>query len=141
MTDKPQTPAPDWDARARHDPLAGSQRMTLRDRVAKAAETYLHQRADFAAPINFADLADAVIEAGLSERDAGWQPIEDAPRDGTMILGWCRSLGRHIVYWGAQPEHNPHATWISATCRINHIDKPTHWRPLPAPPDPKDQQA
>ena len=122
MTDKPQTPAADRDARARET-------IALCDHDWSDAERHI------AAALRSAHAS------GLSERDAGWQAIESAPRDGTMILGWCRSLGRQIVYWGAQPEHNPHATWISATCRINHIDKPTHWRPLPAPPDPKDQQA
>lgn len=63
-----------------------------------------------------------------------WQPIETAPKDGTEILGWCQRLGRHIVSWGCQPQHNPHHFWISSTCNINHIDQPTKWMSLPDPP-------
>ncbi len=59
---------------------------------------------------------------------AEWQTIDTAPKDGTLILGWNRRFGRHIVYWGCQPHHNPHYFWIS---KISHIDQPTHWMPLP----------
>ena len=80
------------------------------------------------------------ILAGMRIRNEGlamtseWQPIETAPKDGSEILGWCHGLGRHIVSWGCQPQHNPRHFWISSTCNINHIDQPTHWMPLPAPP-------
>lgn len=66
--------------------------------------------------------------------DTAWSPIATAPKDGTEILGWNRRLGRHIVSWGCQPQHNPHHCWISSTCNTNHIDQPTHWCPLPPPP-------
>ena len=69
--------------------------MTLRDRVAKAAETYLHQRADFAAPINFADLADAVIEAGLSERDGS--KCEECGRTTARRLTSCERCGLYLA--------------------------------------------
>lgn len=61
----------------------------------------------------------------------GWQTIDSAPKDGTEILGWNKHLGRHIVSWGCQHQHNPNYFWISSTCNINHIDQPTHWQPLP----------
>ena len=72
--------------------------------------------------------------ASLLERQV-WQPIDTAPKDGTEILGWNYHLGRHIVSWAVQPCHNPHPAWISSTCRTNHLDPPTHWMPLPTPPN------
>ena len=63
-----------------------------------------------------------------------WQDIETAPRDGTLVLAWS---GRAplIAYWGRDNALNP-LGWIGGHCRINHIDQPTHWMPLPAPPYP-----
>ena len=132
--------------------------MTLRDRVAKAAETYLHQRADFAAPINFADLADAVIEAGLSERDAGWQSIDSAPRDGTVVDVWLIGSLSDIEFYCSSPPQKVgrgkycgrSAGWMwlvdkwrpfLSGLNMPTFIQPTHWRPLPSPPDPKDQQS
>lgn len=76
-----------------------------------------------------ADIQQQAIEAYR------WQPIETAPRDGTEILGWCSRLGRHIVSWGCQPQHNPHSFWVSSTCKVSHIDQPTHWMELPDAPN------
>ena len=68
--------------------------------------------------------------------DEGWQPIETAPKDGTHILAYCdrmkevgevmwsTSFGR----WGA--------TWVIAGFNQPWASRPTHWRPLPAPPQP-----
>lgn len=73
-------------------------------------------------------------EGIMTESKTTWQPIETAPKDGQLILGWNRNFGRHIVYWGCQPEHNPHHFWIAASCRINHIDQPDLWTELPDAP-------
>lgn len=75
--------------------------------------------------------AIAAYDAAESE---GWQSIETAPKDGTEIIGWNTRLGRHIVSWKCQPQHNPYYAWISSTCNINHIDPPTRWSPLLPPP-------
>lgn len=61
-----------------------------------------------------------------------WQPIETAPKDGTRILAWDgRSI--HVAYWGWDNPANRLA-WLGGHCRIDHIDQPTHWMPLPEPP-------
>lgn len=69
-----------------------------------------------------------------------WQPIETAPKDGTIFLVFNRGVrGRHIhdVWCGTylaekqglvaagQFDGAPHLGWL-----------PTHWMPLPDPPRP-----
>lgn len=79
------------------------------------------------------------------EREQGWQPIESAPKDGTAIL-----VTRHMGHWGWV---RGYARWEEANYRnvgvfagwISHgftdppgelgLAHPTHWRPLPAPPE------
>lgn len=68
-----------------------------------------------------------------------WRTIDSAPKDGTRIITfhlwttYIQMVG--ISYWGSQGMYNAPA-WhtYSATGAINHIDQPTHWMPLPAPP-------
>ena len=68
-----------------------------------------------------------------------WRPIETAPRDGTRIDIWgtnpdgsgCRVAN---VCWG------PVADWMGrerADWQHYHVDAftPTHWMPLPSPPE------
>lgn len=54
-----------------------------------------------------------------------WQPIETAPRDGTLVLCWLNIGGHALVY-----RHR--SAW--RTGPIGEAVKPTHWQPLPAPP-------
>lgn len=62
-----------------------------------------------------------------------WQPIETAPKDGTRILAIAPPDGHQIVAWGQSKRR---ANW-----RINFETgpawwgAPTHWIPLPAPPE------
>lgn len=52
-----------------------------------------------------------------------WQPIETAPRDGTIILSFDTSAGIPIDL----------AHWLNGTWRDDG-GEPTHWMPLPSPP-------
>lgn len=79
----------------------------------------------------------------------GWQPIETAPRDGTVIDLWHDELGRTPdCKWGL-PEHccgeagqycdsewhSLKEDWVSTTFNEMLDDLAyTHWMPLPAPP-------
>jgi hypothetical protein len=70
----------------------------------------------------------------LAKPAVEWMPIETAPKDGTRVLVWSdkhawRGIG--IAYWGRNNPLNRLA-WIGGHCRIDHIDQPTHWMPLPA---------
>ena len=64
-----------------------------------------------------------------------WQPIETAPKDGTVILQWhpCGNLWPAyylIVQWSPSCE-----AWMSPIDTDSSYFFPgTHWMPLPAPP-------
>lgn len=86
-------------------------------------------------------------EAAMRERD--WQPIETAPRDGTVVDLWLQSLiwladgGQQVAVefrvpaaqWFDQQwcdeDGNPHP-WIKDW--KGEVIRLSHWRPLPAPP-------
>src|ERR1700734_3026912 len=63
----PDALLPDWDAKARE--IAND----------------VHGRSYGWLVTNIATALRTAHAAGLSERDAGWQPIESAPRDGRVI--------------------------------------------------------
>ena len=75
---------------------------------------------------------------------AEWQPIETAPRDGTLILvtgvnGLNTVLAAY--YWeGDDYSPNPYKGWsgIVNSFGEQRIAEPTHWMPLPEPPSEKD---
>jgi len=73
----------------------------------------------------------------MSDGTIGWQPIETAPKDGTNILVYT-AYGQCEVYWGD-------CGWEQKACIFVEDDGywnaflcvlPTHWMPLPAPPQP-----
>jgi len=58
-----------------------------------------------------------------------WQPIETAPKDGTMIL----------VCWAGSGMHPIVSRWLLRSMAWTHpfnkpVNPPTHWMPLPEPP-------
>jgi hypothetical protein len=71
-----------------------------------------------------------------------WQPIETAPRSDERILAFCKSLngGRPecvVIYGG---EGWPFGDWRvpgvdQPYLNTDHDFEPTHWMPLPTPPD------
>ena len=80
-----------------------------------------------------------------------WQPIETAPKDGTWMLVACRwirdpeeeGLGDwcRIVRWAADERYKgfPWATMDPEGIAFGGTIKegvPTHWMPLPEPPNP-----
>lgn len=75
-----------------------------------------------------------------------WQPIETAPRDGTVILlrgkDGGAAEGSWTIWAGAHKERDKDPNWyeapepdmlISALAGFGH-KAPTHWAPLPEPP-------
>lgn len=73
---------------------------------------------------------------------ADWQPIETAPKDGSVVLGcypppwhesWSRWRAPQAVYWGVYHPNAPgKMTWRNgADGRPVSV---THWMPLPEPP-------
>lgn len=82
---------------------------------------------------------------------ADWRPIEEAPKDGTEILGWRDDCGVLLVRWtslaefltDAEREQYDEETehqedWFIADfvqgSRLENDCVPTHWMPLPEPP-------
>jgi hypothetical protein len=71
-----------------------------------------------------------------------WQPIETAPKDGTLILAWFTWLhGRVcICSWNTDRyAKRPRPYWSTLDERVFGISRaregqPTHWMPLPDPP-------
>lgn len=64
----------------------------------------------------------------LGVKKGEWQKIETAPKDGTEVLAaWSGSpLVRIVAYYDR---------WIEGRDG-DGIETPTHWMPLPAPPEP-----
>jgi len=64
-----------------------------------------------------------------------WQPIETAPKDGTVILiaEFTRPVWSVVSAKWCKEWHEPSWDTISKHCLYNN---PTHWMPLPPPPAP-----
>jgi hypothetical protein len=69
-----------------------------------------------------------------ADTQGGWQPIETAPRD-AVLLGVVDGEVR-LISWG-KTSHIPLYGWNLADQGPEDYDlcEPTHWMPLPAPPD------
>ena len=62
-----------------------------------------------------------------AEARTAWQPIETAPRDGTLVLAWHPWwMGPDAVRCGRS------GVW---TADGHPVCEPTHWMPLPAAPE------
>ena len=59
-----------------------------------------------------------------------WQPIETAPRDGTIILFSCDMRGVSLC---CLAETEIYTGWFNLSKLDN--GSPTHWMPLPEPPE------
>ena len=72
-----------------------------------------------------------------------WQPIENAPKDGTFILLWPEGVTEFdeddyrvpdIGRWKEWLDQDgPQSGWDNHNCG-DSISKPSHWMPLPLPP-------
>lgn len=57
-----------------------------------------------------------------------WQPIETAPKDGTIIDLWHKKVGRVTETWWDTD------CWVTT---LERDDKYSHWMHMPEPPPPK----
>ena len=83
-------------------------------------------------------MSDATLSDADRALTSGWQLIETARKDGTQVMIYApdeQVLKRvQVVAWqdldfecdGWYPVNGP------------RVERPTHWMPLPAPPDPRD---
>ena len=72
-----------------------------------------------------------------------WEPIETAPKDGTLIIVGREGLSgvwvaRYVEQY--QSGYVPDNPWFGMLLNTNHISPPyhssipTHWMPMPEPP-------
>ena len=77
--------------------------------------------------------AEAAESALARMQEAGqWQPIETAPKDGTVVL-WVPNRYPHVSvgsYWNSSDEGLTWGWWTQSGSRV----EPTHWQPLPPSP-------
>lgn len=114
-----------------------------------------------------AGISTEALESGKKWADkvTEWQPIETAPKDGTVIIAWCNHSadpyflqdGKRLTPYGANAEGMSHAEdgvnlvyWHDAFNEIEYTipawwcvsdgtgeiaANPTHWMPLPSTPE------
>ena len=67
-----------------------------------------------------------------------WRPIETAPKDGTRILAYGKGPYGHVEWFTSQWDKSQ-SCWVSEpneATEYNYEDcHPTHWMPLPPPPE------
>ena len=63
-----------------------------------------------------------------------WQPIETAPKDGTQILIWDGNV-RIVAEWGDVPGDLRMGWWATNKSYLDSPYEPTHWAPIPEPPN------
>lgn len=65
-----------------------------------------------------------------------WQPIETAPQNGTRVLTYGQDYG--FMQWWDGTEYGSEGFWTHSDEVLADIDpspeQPTHWMPLPEPP-------
>lgn len=78
----------------------------------------------------------------LTAEPSGWRPIETAPKDGTKVMLLCPRFGVCAPGEWDTNEFNkkPKPYWTHWGERIWGVkwirdDQPTHWQPLPQPPE------
>jgi hypothetical protein len=78
------------------------------------------------------DVLHAAILAAI-----GWQPIETAPKDGTIVDLWGPKFNRDGI-WNGECRYAScrwSNGWQNAYwCPLDKKSQPTHWMPLPAAP-------
>jgi len=96
------------------------------ERVAKAIEDQM--ASDDNMPTDIARAAIAAMP--------GWRPIETAPAEKTLI-GWNTLWSDPGLIWKAFDGHS----WKEGPCGdfFDFGFEPTHWMPLPQPPEPTDE--
>jgi hypothetical protein len=74
--------------------------------------------------------ARLVAEVRRLDELAAWRPIETAPKDGTLVLACWAGSGMYPII----------TRWLKNAQAWTHpfnkpVNPPTHWMPLPTPPE------
>lgn len=88
------------------------------------------------------DQAAARLDAPRVDPSREWQPIATAPKDGEVVLICFANAGGQIAMaaWVAEPyssedPEDGHWRGFLAMLGVTDFIEPTHWMPLPAPPE------
>ena len=98
---------------------------------------------------SYHDVRALIARLRAAEARQQWRPISDAPRDGTNIDVWVGGeFPRRIAdvswreptdseWWvhGGDTIDVPDATWFDGFGPLGRDQPPTHWLPLPPPPE------
>lgn len=57
-----------------------------------------------------------------------WQPIETAPRDGTIFIAWFGEYAESGYFWEG-------GSFVWQHDGDSPMTGPTHWMPMPPPPE------
>lgn len=63
-----------------------------------------------------------------------WRGMESAPKDGTWVLVIDSEYGDHGGAFVARYTEAFSGSWLINTSHVPHVVYPTHWMPLPTPP-------
>jgi len=78
-------------------------------------------------------LLDALEPSVAAQAAQEWRGMESAPKDGTCVLVIDSEYGDHSGAFVAQySQHSFSGCWL--TSHTPHVVCPTHWMPLPTPP-------
>jgi hypothetical protein len=66
---------------------------------------------------------------------SGWQPIETAPRDGEDVLLYIPEMLGWPESWAIVTGQWDEPRWSSNALGGFNMGNPTHWAPLPSPPE------
>ena len=84
--------------------------------------------------MSLARAALSALEGGGMVVGKGWQPIETAPKD-QFILLWVKEDGsRWLAKWQGGNWYGVDELGLT---RCSSTYEPTHWHPLPRPPEPR----
>lgn len=90
-------------------------------------------------PVALRNIAGQIIK-DRPELFNPWRPINAAPKDGTMLIVFCKENGIVTASWEKlfEVHGKPHFEWkitLSNGSDISSSCNPTHWMPLPESPN------
>lgn len=92
--------------------------------------------------VSYGDIRDVCLEASrlIRRQNCGWRSFESAPQDGSLIIVWSENEGVYVANWLLQGDEDGDeiegsGAWFDPTGEDISSYLPTHWQPLPSPPE------
>ena len=77
---------------------------------------------------------DRVNAALTGQPQSGWRPIETAPHEEVVLLGWWQSDWLGNDDWVSEVDHASFGWRRGSISSRSYHGRATHWQPLPPPP-------